>query len=63
MGALALASDLPYPTFASLSTEARQKLAALKPLTLAQASRIPGISPSDLQNLVVEVLKARRKIA
>jgi tRNA uridine 5-carboxymethylaminomethyl modification enzyme len=44
----------------SLSFEARQKLAAVRPRTLAQASRIPGVSPSDLQNLVLEVDKHRR---
>jgi tRNA uridine 5-carboxymethylaminomethyl modification enzyme len=44
----------------SLSLEARQKLAGLRPLSLAQASRIPGVSPSDLQNLVIEIERRRR---
>jgi tRNA uridine 5-carboxymethylaminomethyl modification enzyme len=61
MGALSLPPDLPYATMLSLSTEARQKLAGTRPLTLAQASRIPGISPSDLQNLVLEVERWRRR--
>ena len=52
LGELALAVDLPYPAMHFLSTEAREKLARIKPRTLAQASRIPGVSPSDLQNLV-----------
>jgi tRNA uridine 5-carboxymethylaminomethyl modification enzyme len=43
-----------------LSFEARQKLARIRPASLAQASRIPGVSPSDLQNLVLEVEKHRR---
>jgi tRNA uridine 5-carboxymethylaminomethyl modification enzyme len=60
MGDFALAADLPYEEMLSLSFEARQKLAAVRPLTLAQASRIPGVSPSDLQNLVLEVGKHRR---
>jgi tRNA uridine 5-carboxymethylaminomethyl modification enzyme len=60
MGDFALAADLPYDEMLSLSFEARQKLAAIRPLTLAQASRIPGVSPSDLQNLVLEVGKLRR---
>jgi tRNA uridine 5-carboxymethylaminomethyl modification enzyme len=47
----------------SLSFEARQKLAARQPSTLAQASRIPGVSPNDLQNLVIEVEKRRRAAA
>ncbi|HMV30499.1 MAG TPA: tRNA uridine-5-carboxymethylaminomethyl(34) synthesis enzyme MnmG [Gemmatimonadales bacterium] len=51
---------LDYPRFHSLSTEARHKLAATRPGTLGAAGRIPGISPSDLQNLVIEVQKWRR---
>jgi tRNA uridine 5-carboxymethylaminomethyl modification enzyme len=60
MGAFALGDGLPYSDMRSLSVEARQKLAALEPATLAQASRIPGVSPSDLQNLVLEVERRRR---
>jgi tRNA uridine 5-carboxymethylaminomethyl modification enzyme len=55
-----LDDDLPYGEMHSLSFEARQKLAALKPLTLAQAARVPGVSPTDLQNLVIEIEKRRR---
>ena len=60
MGDFALSADLAYDAMHSLSFEARQKLATIRPLTLAQASRIPGVSPSDLQNLVLEVGKRRR---
>ncbi|HEY0971364.1 MAG TPA: tRNA uridine-5-carboxymethylaminomethyl(34) synthesis enzyme MnmG [Gemmatimonadales bacterium] len=60
MGEFALPEDLPYEELRSLSIEARQKLAALRPLTLAQASRVPGVSPTDLQNLVLEVERRRR---
>ena len=42
-----------YATLQSLSTEARQKLMKIDPETLAQASRIPGVSPSDIQVLLV----------
>jgi tRNA uridine 5-carboxymethylaminomethyl modification enzyme len=42
-----------YNSIQSLSTEARQKLAAIQPTTLAQASRIPGVSPSDINVLLV----------
>lgn len=42
-----------YMTMNSLSTEARQKLSAIDPETLAQASRIPGVSPSDINVLIV----------
>ena len=60
MGAFALDAALPYGEMQSLTYEARQKLAALRPRTLAQASRVPGVSPSDLQNLVIEVERWRR---
>ena len=46
---------LPYAEFATLSVEAREKLALVRPGTLAQAARIPGVSPADLQNLILEV--------
>lgn len=42
-----------YETLPQLSTEARQKLAVINPETLAQASRIPGVSPSDISVLLV----------
>ena len=42
-----------YNTIQSLSTECRQKLTAIDPDTLAQASRIPGVSPSDINVLLV----------
>ena len=63
LAAFALPADVPYGELASLSTEARQKLAQIKPTSLAQAARIPGISPSDLHNLVFEVSKRRRMVA
>ena len=42
-----------YDEITQLSTEARQKLSAIRPETLAQASRIPGVSPSDISVLLV----------
>jgi tRNA uridine 5-carboxymethylaminomethyl modification enzyme len=60
MGEFSLAADAPYGEMRSLSMESRQKLAAIRPATLAQASRIPGVSPTDLQNLVLEMEKFRR---
>ncbi len=63
MGDFALPPGLSYANLNSLSSEARQKLAAIQPRTLAQASRIPGVSPSDIQNLVIEVERARRHAA
>ena len=42
-----------YSELTQLSTEARQKLEAINPETLAQASRIPGVSPSDINVMLV----------
>jgi tRNA uridine 5-carboxymethylaminomethyl modification enzyme len=58
-----LPADVAYLDLLSLSTEARQKLDRVRPPSLAQAARIPGVSPSDLQNLVLEVIKRRRPAA
>ena len=63
MGDFVLDSDLDYADMRSLSFEARQKLGNLRPHSLAQASRIPGVSPSDLQNLVIEIERRRRLAA
>ncbi len=60
MGSVALAPTLDYLAMQTLSMEARQKLTARRPGTLAQAGQIPGMSPSDLQNLVWELERARR---
>ena len=42
-----------YLSIQSLSTEARQKLDRIRPATIGQASRIPGISPSDINILLI----------
>jgi len=55
-----LPADMPYAVLESLSFEARQKLDAVRPATLGQAGRIPGVSPADLQNLLVELRKRER---
>lgn len=48
-----LTGRLDYNSIQSLSTEARQKLTRIAPETIGQASRIPGISPSDINILLV----------
>ena len=58
-----LPGDLPYGEMRILSTEARQKLERIRPESLAQAGRVPGVSPSDLQNLVLEVMRRGRAVA
>jgi tRNA uridine 5-carboxymethylaminomethyl modification enzyme len=55
-----LDGELEYGSLTSLSFEAREKLAARRPSTLGQASRIPGVTPSDLQALVLEVTRQGR---
>lgn len=47
--------DFDYHTLVSLSKEAREKLARIKPRTLGQASRISGVSPSDISVLMVHI--------
>ncbi len=50
---LPLSDSLDYSRLSSLSLEAREKLMRLKPGTIGQASRISGVSPSDIQVLIV----------
>jgi tRNA uridine 5-carboxymethylaminomethyl modification enzyme len=52
--------DVDYLAVRGLSTEARQKLARLRPETVGQAGRIPGVSPADLGVLLIH-LRARRR--
>ena len=59
MEGFVLPPSLPYTDLLALSFEARQKLDAARPESLGQAGRIPGVSPADLQALVLEVLKRR----
>jgi tRNA uridine 5-carboxymethylaminomethyl modification enzyme len=60
MGSFPLDEALPYDQMLSLSLEARQKLSRLQPRTLAQAAGAPGVSPADIQNLVIEIEKRQR---
>ncbi|MEX2465817.1 MAG: tRNA uridine-5-carboxymethylaminomethyl(34) synthesis enzyme MnmG [Gemmatimonadota bacterium] len=57
-----LDEGLPYREFETLSFEAREKLARVRPGTLAQAGRIAGVSPADLQNLLLEVRRRRMAV-
>lgn len=53
--AVRLYDDIDYHQLSSLSMEARQKLTQLRPRTIGQASRISGVSPSDISVLLVHV--------
>lgn len=50
---IVIAGKIDYNTIQSISTEARQKLLRINPDTIGQASRIPGISPNDINVLLV----------
>jgi tRNA uridine 5-carboxymethylaminomethyl modification enzyme len=56
-----LASDLDYDVIAGLSTEVREKLSAVRPTSLGQASRISGITPAAIAILDVYQEKRRRQ--
>jgi tRNA uridine 5-carboxymethylaminomethyl modification enzyme len=58
-----LPADLPYLDLHTLATEARQKLDRVRPTSLAQAARVPGVTPSDLHSLVLEATRWRRRVA
>ncbi len=50
-------AEFDYQSITSLSKEAREKLNKIKPRTLGQASRISGVSPSDIHILVTKIIK------
>jgi tRNA uridine 5-carboxymethylaminomethyl modification enzyme len=54
---LLLPDDLDYGQVAGLSHEARQRLAAARPATLGQASRLPGITPAAVSILLIHLRK------
>ena len=60
MEARGLPEDLDYMNIEGLRIEARQKLAALRPTSLGQAGRISGVSPADINVLVIHLERMRR---
>jgi tRNA uridine 5-carboxymethylaminomethyl modification enzyme len=55
--ALILPEDIDYASVTGLSTEARQRLLAARPLTLGHASRLEGVTPSTVSLLLIHLKK------
>ena len=51
--------DIDYDDVYGLRIEAREKLKAIRPLSVGQASRIPGVNPADVEILLIYLRKNR----
>jgi tRNA uridine 5-carboxymethylaminomethyl modification enzyme len=60
---LALPGDLDYAAIKGLSNEARQKLAEVRPATLGQAARVPGVTPAAISLLLIHLKKRGARAA
>jgi tRNA uridine 5-carboxymethylaminomethyl modification enzyme len=56
-------SDFNYDQIRGLLTETRQKLKAIRPASVGQASRIPGVTPADMSLLLVHLERNRVKVS
>jgi tRNA uridine 5-carboxymethylaminomethyl modification enzyme len=59
MDELRIPGHLDYTVLTALTHEAREKLERVRPMSIGQASRIPGLTPNDIQGLVAGVLRTR----
>ena len=57
---LRIPDDFDYPAAHALSTEARQKLALKRPLTVGLAQRISGVTPADISGLIFHINQASK---
>ena len=57
-----LPKDIDYNMIKGLRLEARQKLSAVKPDSMGQASRISGVSPSDISVLMIYLEQLKRQL-
>jgi tRNA uridine 5-carboxymethylaminomethyl modification enzyme len=60
---LPLPAELDYGSFSALSNEVRQKLAAVRPATLGQAARVPGVTPAAVSILLVHLRRHGQRVA
>ena len=58
---VAIPAGFDYAALHTVTLEAREKLQAIRPRTLAQAGRIPGVSPSDVAQLSLAVLRCQKE--
>ena len=58
-----LPEDLDYVSLACLSNEVRQQLAAVRPATLGQAARVPGVTPAAVSILLVHLRRHAARVA
>jgi len=54
-------ADFDYESIAALKTEAREKLTKIRPTSIGQASRVPGVSPADISILMVWLQQRKRR--
>ena len=59
LDAVRIPKEIDYQTIVGLRTEARQKLTRFTPENLGQASRIPGVTPSDISVLLIAIQKRK----
>lgn len=59
----AIPDDIDYNAIPGLSTETRQKLTSVRPQTLGQAGRVPGVPPSDIAIITIFIAKRKRERA
>ena len=57
-----LPHDINYNDLGVLSKEAREKLSGVRPATLGEAAKLPGVSKADLDALLIQLLIRKRKV-